>query len=379
MDKPVLRTPLCDFLGCDYPIMLAGMSKGPTNPELVAAVSDFGGFGVMGLDGFTPEDTRSAIHQIRDLTDRPFGVDLLLPVSRAEVPDSREEVIERIQQDYPKHWGWIQDLHHELGLPDVQETDPHVSISAAFIEKQVEVILQERVPLFCAALGDPSWIVPEAHAVGTKVLGLAGSGRNAIRQKEAGVDIIVAQGSEAGGHVGRIGNFVLIPEVIDAVSPIPVVAAGGIADGRSIAAALCLGAVGVWCGTAFLFSEETGIGEAKQQQLIEGQVDDFVVSRSYTGKTARNYRNVFMDQWAKSGLEALPMPLQGVLVGSFVKAATLANRWDLVNNPAGQVAGLLSEIKPAKKIMEEMVQGTINHLTELPDNVTYSRSDRNTP
>ncbi len=372
MAKPTLRTPLCDLLGCEYPIMLAGMGSEATPPELVAAVCNAGGFGVSGMSGYDPDAMRGEIRQIRALTDRPFGIDILLPASRAEVPDSREQVRERIRREHPKHWAWVQELRKEYDLPEVRDPDSHVGLSASLLEQQMEVIVEERIPLFCAALGDPSWLVPRLHEAGTKVLGLLGSARNALRQQAAGVDIIVAQGYEAGGHTGRIANFALIPEVVDTVAPTPVVAAGGIADGRTVAAALCLGAVGVWCGTAFLFTEESRIGSAKQQQLLEGQTEDFIVTRAYTGKTARDYKNEVIERWEASGLDALPMPLQGVLIGDFVEAAKLANRWDLVNNPAGQVAGRLHEIKPARQVEEDMIQEAVEVLQELQNSIALA-------
>ena len=367
MAKPALRTPLCDFLECEYPIMLAGMGGNPppTPPELVAAVSNAGGFGMAGVSGYTPEQIREDVRRIREMTDKPFGLDILLPASRAEVPDSRDDVRERIKREYPKHWEWIQELHKEYSLPDVKDPNPHVSLSAKAIEAEVEACLEARVPLLAIALGDPAWIVPLAHDVGTKVLGMVGSARNALRQQKAGVDIIVAQGYEAGGHTGRVANFPLIPEVVDTVSPIPVVAAGSITDGRQVAAALCLGAIGVWVGSAFLFSEETKIGKIKQEQLLKAQTDDFPVTRAYTGKTARDVKNEVIEHWEKSGLTALPMPLQGVLVADFVAAASQAGRWDLVNNPGGQGAGRLKEIKPAKQIMEELVQGALDVLASV--------------
>ena len=372
MAKPTLQTPLCGLLGCEYPIMLAGMGGEATPPELVAAVSNAGGFGMDGVSGYTPEQILGDVRRIREMTDKPFGLDIMLPASRAEVPDSRDEVRERIKREFPKHWEWIQELRKEFDLPDTKDPDPHVSVSPEAIEAEVGACLEARVPLLAIALGDPGWVLPKAHAVGTKMLGLVGSARNAIRQQRAGVDIVVAQGYEAGGHTGRIANFPLIPEVVDMVSPTPVVAAGSITDGRQIAAALCLGAVGVWVGSAFLLSEETAIGKVKQGQLLKGQTDDFVVSRAVSGKTNRGYKNSFKEAWEKSGLTALPMPLQGVLVGDFMEAARRANRIDLLHNPAGQGTGRLDQIKPAKQIMEELVEGTLDVLTSMQKKVTYS-------
>jgi NAD(P)H-dependent flavin oxidoreductase YrpB (nitropropane dioxygenase family) len=180
--------------------------------------------------------------------------------------------------------------------------------------------------------------------------------RNAERQKNAGVDYVIAQGYEAGGHTGKIANFPLIPMVVDAVSPVPVVAAGGIADGRTLVAGLALGAVGVWVGTAFLLAEESKIYSVHQDEIIRGSAEDFVITRAYTGKTARDYRNAVIDAWEDSGLEALPMPLQGVLMDDLVSAADAAGRPDLINNPVGQIGGMLNRRRPAREILRSMVE-----------------------
>jgi NAD(P)H-dependent flavin oxidoreductase YrpB (nitropropane dioxygenase family) len=198
--------------------------------------------------------------------------------------------------------------------------------------------------------------VPEAHAVGMKVMGLVGNVRNAQRQVKAGVDYVIAQGYEAGGHTGKIANFPLIPMVVDAVAPVPVLAAGAIADGRTLVAGLALGAVGAWVGTAFLLAEESDLYPVHQEEIIRGATEDFVITRAYTGKTARDYRNDVIKAWDESGLEALPMPLQGVLMDDFIAAADAAGRADLINNPVGQIAGMLNRRRPARDIMMSMVQ-----------------------
>ena len=360
MERPVLRTGLCDLLGIDYPICLAGMGGrgNATPPGLVAAVSNAGGLGVMGGAGLAPEELRARIREIRSLTDKPFGVDLLLPASMAEVVDTRDGIRQQLQLEYPRHVEFVRSLTREFDLPEAQAKDDTV-LSPGKIREQVQVVLDEKVPVFAAALGDPSWVVPEARALDITIMGLAGTVRHAVRQVQAGVDIVVAQGYEAGGHTGRIANFPLIPQVVDEVKPIPVVAAGGIADGRGVAAALALGAVGVWVGTAFLVAEESLIPDRHQQEILDGSTQDFIVTRAYTGKTARDYKNVVIEAWENSGLDPLPMPLQQVLMEDFVEAATLAERHDLTNNPAGQIGGMLKESKPAARIMEDLVQGAL--------------------
>jgi NAD(P)H-dependent flavin oxidoreductase YrpB (nitropropane dioxygenase family) len=187
------------------------------------------------------------------------------------------------------------------------------------------------------------------------------------------VDLIVAQGYEAGGHTGRIGSFVLIPEVVDAVSPTPVVAAGGIVDGSGVAAALALGAQGVWIGTAFLLSEESRIWETHKRAIIDARTEDFVVTRAYTGKTARDVKNVVIERWERSGLAPLPMPLQGILFRDFLAAAERAHRYDLINNPAGQGGGRLSAIRPAREILETIVREAIEVLEGIPRRVKYAK------
>ena len=363
-----LHTPLCDRLGIRHPILLAGMGGmwgQVVPPALVAAVSNAGGLGVTGLTDVEPEEIRRRIRQIRELTDRPFGIDLLLPASMDEAePESVETVWARIEREHPEHVAFTRRLMAEF---DLRPASPGRDwfMSPAIIRAQVQAVLEEKVPLFAAALGEPGWVVPLARKTGTLVLGLAGSARHAARQKAAGVDLIVAQGAEAGGHTGTVGTMVLVPEVVDAVAPTPVLAAGGIVDGRGIAAALALGAQGVWLGTAFLLAAESGLYPEHKQQIIGARSEDFVVTRAFTGKTARDVKNPVIDRWERSGLSPLPMPLQWVLWRELRAAALAAGRHDLLNNPAGQGGGRLHQIRPARAIVEDLVRGTVEALDRL--------------
>ena len=357
-----LRTPLCDFLGIEYPIILAGMAVGrgqataPTPMKLVAEVSNAGGLGVMGDNFLTLDELDAGIKELRSLVgDRPFGVDFLLPATRADVTaSSRREVYAQIQREYPKHVAVVESLIEEHGLKqgEVSEGEP---MSTALLNRKIEVLLDNKVPVFAAALGDPAMMTERAHAQGMKVIGMAGAVRHAQRHVAANVDIIAAQGTEAGGHTGNISTFVLVPQIVDAVAPMPVLAAGGIGSGRHVAAALALGAQGVWVGTAFLAAEETNIPEAHQQQILQGRSDEFTVSKFSSGKQQRSYHNVVKDAWARSGLPALEMPLQGILQEPLTVAARDAGRWDLIGNPSGQISGMLTERLPAKKILMDMV------------------------
>ena len=370
-DRPKLHTRLCDMLEIEYPIMLAGMgSMGKaTPPALVAAVSNAGGIGVIGGAGLEPETIRQKIRETRELTDKPIGVDLLLPVNLdTNAEPTRTTLRQQIERDYPKHYAFMRDQLEKHGIAEIQVASETV-VSVDQTRAQVEVVLEEDVQVFAAGLGDPSWIVPMAHEKGMTVVGLVGSPRNAERQVAAGCDIVIAQGYEAGGHTGKIANFPLIPQVVDAVSPIPVVAAGGMADGRGIAAALALGAIGAWIGTAFLVAEEGETYDANKQQIIDGHSQQFDPQRWYSGKPSRLFGNDYIKAWEASGLEPLPMPYQRVITDDFNESVAAAGKLELHMNPAGQIAGLITERKPAKQIMEELVAGTISTLKEMRDTV----------
>lgn len=376
MSRPVLKTSICDFFEIEYPICLAGMGGRWTPPELVAAVSNAGGLGVMGGSGIQVDELRKRIRRVRELTDKPFGVDLLLPVvtgsverEAADEAGRRETEYEAVRRQHPRHAAFVDSLMAEFGIEKADPPEPPALAGIALAREQVDMILEEDVDVFAAALGDPGWMVPQAREKGVKVMGLAGSVRNAQRQAAAGVDVIVAQGTEAGGHTGRVATMPLVPQVADAVSPRPVVAAGGIANGRGIAAALALGAEGVWMGTAFLAAKECGIYESQQQSIINGRSEDFIISRSYTGKTARQYQGPVVRAWEASGLDMLPMPLQGTLMSGFNQSAEKAGRHDLIFNPAGQVAGMVNEARPAAEIMEDLVDETLAVLERVKERV----------
>ncbi|HVB76560.1 MAG TPA: nitronate monooxygenase [Candidatus Nitrosotalea sp.] len=366
-DRRTLRTLLCDRLGIATPILLAGMAlKGrATPPELVAAVSEAGGLGVMGCSWTAPEEVRARIRRVRSLTSRPFGVDLILPASmEPNAVADWAQMRQRIHHEHPEHLALVRRMMEEFELRPVPPPPGEV-LAPESIRACVEVVLQERVPVFVAGLGDPAWMVADAHRVGIQVMGLAGSLRHAQRQQAAGVDFVIAQGSEAGGHTGVVPSLVLWPQVVDLVSPLPVVAAGGIGDGRAVAAALALGCVGVWVGTAFLLAQECGIHSAHKEQIASGRSEDFVVTRAYTGKTGRDYRNEVIRRWEDSGLPALPMPLQSLLMEDLLAAAEAQGRFELLNNPAGQVGGMLNRVRPAREIFEQMQAGAEARLREL--------------
>ncbi|MPZ76372.1 MAG: nitronate monooxygenase [Deltaproteobacteria bacterium] len=368
----MLHTPLCDLLGIGVPIIQAGMGwdkEGMTTPpELVAAVSNAGGLGCIGGSSIRPEVIRERIRRVRALTDKPFGVDITLPkMEDVKVPDP-DEVKKEIAEKFPQHAAFTSNLIPKLGLtaqpPDRKSwvKTPHAT------REQLKVILEEGVPILIIGLGDTAEVVPLAHEKGIKVMALAGAVKHALSHARKGADVIIAQGYEAGGHTGTIGNFPLIPQIVDAVKPLPVVAAGGIADGRGVAAALALGAVGVWCGTAFLVSEECGIHPAYKSQILNGSSEDFVRTAYTSGHFARHYRSDVIKAWMGSGLEAMPTPYQGAAMDEIRRAAEAADRTEVLQVPGGQVAGMLSREKsaiPAKVIVERMVEGAAQILNNM--------------
>ncbi|MGH7288283.1 MAG: nitronate monooxygenase, partial [Myxococcota bacterium] len=243
-----LRTPLCDRLGIDVPILLAGMG-GVAYAEVCAAVSAAGGFGTLGMAGEGPEGIRREMRGVRARTAKPFGVDLL-----AALPDS--------------------------------------------MLKAIDVIIDEDAKAFIAGLGVPRPVIQRCHDAGLLVMSMCGKVSHAIAAEQAGCDVVVAQGSEAGGHTGSVAGMALIPQIVDAVS-IPVVAAGSIVDGRGLAAALAFGAQGVWMGTRFIASHEARAGQGYKKQITLARDEDTVVTRCYSGKPMREIRNAYDEGWER--------------------------------------------------------------------------------
>jgi len=377
-----LKTKLCEMLGIEYPILSAGM--GPTligektgaPVELVVAVSEAGGLGVLGGSGYTVDELAEAIREIKKQTGKPFGVDLLLPKyldfeGGLGKTDAEELPLSMVLETIPEaHRKWINKIKQEMGLPDV-EIMVRRNTTTMFPKESIQVCLEEKVPLFCAGLGNPGFMVPEAHAAGMKVLGITGNAKNAKRMADAGIDLLVAQGHEGGGHTGRIGTMVLLPAAIDAAHPVPVLGAGGIGDGRGLAAALAMGCVGVWVGTRFLATDEGGALDVNKQKIVQSTDEGTRVSTAYTGKTLRASYNQFHDLWANSGLDPLPFPTQVLISSAMLASFIEANKTDFVGGLAGQVSGIIKEIKPAAQVLEDMVAEAVDILTrKLPQNVT---------
>ena len=370
------------MLGIEYPILSAGMGpslvgeKTGAPVKLVVAVSEAGGLGVLGAAGYSIDEMRDAIREIKKMTGKPFGVDLLLPDQTV----SREDAVRVGPQEIPlrdliktlpkTHLDWIMKIKEEMHLPDI-DGKLNVAVTTMRPHAAVKACIEERVPLFCAGLGNPEFMVRDAHAAGMKVLGIAGNTKNAARIAKSGADLVVAQGYEGGGHTGRIGSAALWPQAIDAAAPTPVLAAGGIGDGRGVAAALAMGCVGVWVGTRFLASKEGGIMDVQKDAILAATDEDTRRTFLYTGKTSRITYNQFYDLWERSGLETLPFPRQVLVASAMVEMFTKARKIKYIGTFAGQISGLIRDIRPAARILEDMVAETVDVLIRrLPESVT---------
>jgi nitronate monooxygenase len=355
-----IRTELCGMLGIEHPVLLAGMGSltgegHAAGPGLAAAVSEAGGMGVLGAAGLSLEELRAQIREIKRLTQRPFGVDVLLPEELGGALPSDLPRAELRRRFVPaEHAEFVERMAHRHGVT-TDETDAVFILDEAHAKGQIRVMLEEGVSLCCAGLGFPQWLVPAARAGGMKVLGMAGNVRAARRIRDAGADLIVAQGHEAGGHTGQIGTLALVPQIVDAVAPVPVIAAGGIGDGRGLAAALALGAVGAWVGTAFLFASEANVPDAHRRMMRDAAEDDTAISAAWTGKTLRQLRNPIQMAFDRSGLYPLPMAVHTSLMIDLARHLARAKKHELLCAPAGQIVGMLQETRPAKEILEAMV------------------------
>ena len=353
---------------------LVGEKTGAT-VELVVAVSEAGGLGVLGAAGFTVEEMRDQIREIKKQTDKPFGVDILLPKAQVEAGDqpfqegATYKLADLIKRLPKPHYDFLMKVKEEHNLPDITATGKAGNTTSRPNES-VKVCIEEGVPLFCSGLGIPGFMIPDAHKAGMKVLGIAGNTKNVRRHAEAGVDIVVAQGHEGGGHTGRIGSLALWPQAVDAAAPTPLLAAGGIGDGRGLAAALAIGCVGVWVGTRFLASEEAGPLDIQKQNIVDATDEDTRRAYLYTGKTSRAIYNKLHDLWEESGLDPLPFGVQGTFTSALVDMFNNAEMKEYRGPFSGQVSGLISEIKPAAEILNDMVEEAADILTrKLPETV----------
>jgi NAD(P)H-dependent flavin oxidoreductase YrpB (nitropropane dioxygenase family) len=363
-----LRTPLCDLLGIEHPIVGFTPSE-----HVAAAVSRAGGLGVLGCVRFNdPAELDAVLTWMDENTGgRPYGIDVVMP---ATVPT--EGAATDLSQLIPDaHKDFVEQTLLKLGVPplpdDTQAGDGVLGWLHSVARKHVEVALAHPARLIANALGSPPPdVIASAHDRGMLVAALAGKAEHARRQVANGVDIVVAQGHEAGGHTGEIGTMVLVPEVVDAVGEqAHVLAAGGIGCGRQVAAALALGAAGAWMGSAWLVTAEyqqLSAAPAVQQALLKATSSDTVRSRIYSGKPARLLKNRWTAAWEEPDApKPLPMPLQNLLVSDAHQRLMRSGQPDVVPMPAGQIIGRMNEVRPVADVVADLVAETNQTLERL--------------
>lgn len=367
-----MHTELCDRLGIEFPIFAFSHCR-----DVVAAVTRAGGFGVLGALAFPPDQLEVELKWIDErVGDKPYGVDIVIPnqyEGMGEIDAGKLEAM--LMAAVPReHREYAEKILTDHGVPRLPEGEKPINEllgwTAATATPQVEVALRhDRVKLIANALGTPpADVIAEIHAAGRQVAALCGSAKHARAHQAAGVDIIIAQGHEGGGHTGDIGSIVLWPEVIDAVAPLPVLAAGGIGSGRQIAAALALGAQGVWTGSLWLTVQEADVPPAQMATYLKATSRDTVRSRSFTGKPCRMLRNAWTEAWEAPGAPApLGMPLQFMVAAdAVVRGHRYAEKAvDVMFNPAGQIIGALNAVRTVKDVIMDLVQGYLEATERL--------------
>jgi NAD(P)H-dependent flavin oxidoreductase YrpB (nitropropane dioxygenase family) len=369
-----MRTEVCDRLGIEFPIFAFSHCR-----DVVAAVTNAGGFGVLGATGHSPRTLEIDLAWIDEqVRGKPYGVDLLLPAKYDKTaaqlgkpepgkPEPGKPEPSAAQRFPAGYQAFLDDLLARYGVPELPDhitaTSGSLNVSPQAAGNLLDVAFSHPIGLVASALGPPpAELVSRAHDRDVVVAALVGTAEHARRQQAAGVDLIVAQGTEAGGHTGTISTMVLVPEVVRAVAPTPVLAAGGIVTGAQMAAAMALGAQGVWCGSVWLTTEEAETDPSVKQKMLAASAADTVRSRSLTGKPARMLRSAWTDEWeGDQAPAALPMPLQTMLTAPAQQrinrnaAAAGSGARDLATYFVGQGVGLMDRVRPARQVVEQMV------------------------
>ena len=366
-----MQNRLCEMFGIEFPVFAFTHCR-----DVAAAVSRAGGLGVLGALAFSPEQLELELRWIDEhVNGKPSGVDVVMPVKSADrdagLQDTRglgQKLREMISQD---HWDYADEVLARHGVPRDGEdrgpapgppgnamTDGVLGWTEATGTPLIDVALAHPIALLASALGPPpKEAIDRAHEQGVKVAALIGRVEQAVRDVQQGVDIIIAQGYEAGGHTGDVGVMVLVPDVVDAVSPVPVLAAGGIGSGRQMAAAMALGADGVWTGSIWLTVAESNTGPAVMEKLLAATSTDTVRSRAMTGKPARQLRTAWTEAWdSPDSPGALPMPLQFILHSYAMRRAAPYELADFQGMPVGQVVSRMNRVRTTKEVVLDLVE-----------------------
>jgi NAD(P)H-dependent flavin oxidoreductase YrpB (nitropropane dioxygenase family) len=370
-----MKTPVTEMLQVEYPIFAFSHCR-----DVVAAVTGAGGFGVLGAVAHTPDQLEADLAWIDEqVHGLPYGVDLLMPRKFVGADSGGMDRASLRDMIPPEHRAFLDDLLDRYGIPP-QEAKPPAPANAPGPQRAglqvdpksmaplIDVAFRHPIRLLASALGSPpEWLVQDAHQRGIKVAALAGTVKHARAHAAVGVDLVIAQGTEAGGHTGDVSTLVLVPQVVDAVAPIPVLAAGGIATGRQMAASLALGAAGVWCGSVWLTTRESETSPAVKERMLAASSEDTVRTRSFTGKPCRVLRSEWTNAWEAPDAPApLPMPLQSMLSDRpRRRVEAVAERpgspaVDLLSPFIGQVVGQMNAVRPARQVVLDMAEGLVD-------------------
>jgi NAD(P)H-dependent flavin oxidoreductase YrpB (nitropropane dioxygenase family) len=363
-----MKTRASEMFGIDLPIFAFSHCR-----DVVAAVSKAGGLGVLGALAFSPEQLEIELNWIDEHVDgKPYGVDVVMPAKYAGAGElDPERMGEQLKEMIPQqHRDWVDQLLAEHDVPELSDEDRSEGLLGWVHEKgreQVQIALEHPIKLLANALGSPPKdVVDLAHEHGVKVAALCGSVQQAERHVNQGVDIVVAQGGEAGGHTGDVASLVLWPDVVDAIAPTPVLAAGGIGTGRQIAAALALGCEGVWTGSIWLTTAESDTGSMAMEKLLAAGARDTVRSRSWTGKPARMLRTEWTEAWEREDSPGtLPMPLQFMLINDAMRRINKFNVKELTTMPVGQIVGRMNTVRPVRDVMFDLVDEFVESSQKL--------------
>ncbi|MFJ6567727.1 NAD(P)H-dependent flavin oxidoreductase [Streptomyces sp. NPDC091292] len=352
-----MQTELSNRLGVEHAVF--GFTP---FPAVAAAISRAGGLGVLGAVRYTaPDDLARDLDWMQEHTGgRPYGLDVVMPAKKVEGVTEAD-----VEAMIPEgHRQFVRDTLAKHGVPDLAEGEASGWRITGWMEEvarnQLDVAFDYPIALLANALGSPpADVIARAHDRGVLVAALAGSARHARKHADAGIDIVVAQGYEAGGHTGEIASMVLTPDVVDAVDPLPVLAAGGIGSGAQVAAALALGAQGVWLGSVWLTTTEADLhSPALTRKLLAAGSGDTVRSRALTGKPARQLRTEWTDSWDDpSGPGTLPMPLQGLLVAEAVSRIQKYEVDPLLGTPVGQIVGRMNSERSVQEVFDDLTRG----------------------
>ena len=376
-----MKTAITEMFGIDVPILAFTHCR-----DVVAAVTKAGGMGVLGAVAHSPEQLEIDLKWIEDeVGDRPYGVDLIVPAKYAGSDNGGLTMADIVGLIPDEHRQFVARLMEKYDVPPLPDDERGTSrsggdlsgtaapFSAAQADPLLEIALAHQPRLLVNALGPPpAHMIERVKEEGRLIGALAGKAQHAERHVAAGVDMIIAQGAEAGGHTGEVGTMVLIPEIVDAVAPVPVLGAGGIGRGRQMAAAMALGAQGVWCGSVWLTTDEAETHPVVKQKFLAATSSDTLRSRSLTGKPARQLRSAWTDEWDDpANPRPLGMPLQPILVGEararIERAAYRAGSGaeQLANYFVGQIVGSMNVSKPAAQVVFDMIDEFIESVQSL--------------